>query len=164
MQARHCLILGGPPITAIKAAPNGKKLAISCFDIDANIHASNPRIEIYDFNSFTGIVNNPTIIKLPDNDNPLNATANFISFSPNSKKMYCNQTLFTGTRFYQFDISTSSSPLIITSQDTVAIILDRNFFIEAMQLGSDGKVYIFCSDTNTIAVINNPNNAGTHVI
>src|ERR1700756_2274660 len=140
-------------INAIKAAPNGKKIAVCVGNYTQNI------VEIYDFNSSTGIVSNPTTISFSKKE------VDGISFSPDSKKLYSNILVPTNSIFYvyndilQYDVSTSIPTAITASQNTVASIFST-WGMNAMQIAPDGKIYICDADTNTISVINNPNNYG----
>jgi gliding motility-associated-like protein len=139
----------------MKASPNGKKLALG---IESD---SLPIMELFDFDNFTGTVSNAVTVTYPGLWGPWG-----LSFSPDNSKLYTipHSINFDTTYLYQYDLSSGMSAVIIASQVQVAQGIHsmngyRNF-LSVPQIGPDGKIYISRHNTDTLAVINDPNNAG----
>jgi len=131
---------------SLKASPDGKKLAIAVMDFDTTYF-----VELFDFNSSTGIVSNP--IGLPVGPCPFG-----VSFSPNSSKLYISGYEWCWPEYlYQFDISSGDS-LTITASRTILDSL--NIWFGTMQTAPDGKIYISIDGELFLGVINNPNAPG----
>jgi len=125
----------------LKASPNGKKLASAKQNIA-------PSIELFDFDSSTGIVSNPLLLSRDGGYG--------IEFSPDSKRLY--YSIFSSD-IYQFDLSIPDPNSIINSRTLIA-----TGTFAALQLALDGKIYATKNGTPnglTLSVINAPNNAGT---
>ena len=141
----------------LKVSPNGKKLALGiCSD-------SIRLLEIFDFDNATGLISNPVSINYPYNIvGPYG-----LSFSPDNSKLYAG--VYPGGAYsllYQYEVSSGVAPTIIASQtiihqETVTFINSYGRIFNAMQLGPDGKIYITCTWTDTLAVINRPDSAGS---
>ncbi|HXB40384.1 MAG TPA: gliding motility-associated C-terminal domain-containing protein [Bacteroidia bacterium] len=141
----------------MKASPNGTKVAVGIFS------DSLPLIEILDINNSTGIINNPVTINLKGDGG-----AYGISFSPDNSKLYAS--VYPGdsiSAIYQYDLSSGIPATIIASQTVIKQISantgygPRTGVAYALQMGPDSKIYIARMSTDTLAVINNPNAAGT---
>ncbi|MFL1013666.1 T9SS type B sorting domain-containing protein [Flavisericum labens] len=127
-------------IGAIKISPNGKKLAV------ANEYLN---VEIFDFDSVTGKIQNPVVL--------LDAEDRYygIEFSPNNKLLYVGQIEGGIT---QFNIEAGSTAEIINSK--TEIIDDRSGDgYAALQLAVDGKIYV-AKFGKYIDVIDAPNILG----
>lgn len=142
----------------LKISPNGEKLAIAhSSTVISNTKAGarmNGKLNIYDFNPFTGIVTNEkTIIT---NEYPYG-----VEFSPKSNKLYVTANVFDSndelksSNLYQFDMTASN---IQASKKTI-----NNSFngAGALQLAIDGKIYRagYPRDglTTKLSAINKPN-------
>jgi PKD domain/Secretion system C-terminal sorting domain len=115
-------------------------------------------IRLFDFDRCSGLFSNPRYIDFPTTE-PLNDFVNGVSFSPNSRFMYVATTKV----LYQVDMFDAVPGLVL---DTVAIydgFKDVNLVPSSflgMQLGSDGKIYMF-NQTHYITYIEKPNKKGT---
>jgi hypothetical protein len=129
----------------LKASPNGKKIALGI------LSDTLPLLEIFDFDNSTGIVNNPITINYNGMTGPCG-----LSFSPDNSKLYAAPW---DTVLYQYDLSSNIPSVIIASQTLIAYTADPHAILE-MQMAPDGKIYMSRYYSDTLAVINNPNNPG----
>lgn len=132
----------------LKASPNGKKLAQG---IDAM-----GILEILDFNASTGQITNPIIINYPIGTSSVYYKGPYgLSFSPDNSKLYtCYENAGS---VYQWDLSSGVASTIIASQTSIGTGLAAG----ALALASNGKIYKAEYSTNSLSVINNPNQLGT---
>ncbi len=143
----------------LKVSPNGKRIA-------SGINTKSiPILEIFDFDNSTGVVSNPITINYPGLSGPYG-----LSFSPDNSKLYAAPHSDSASWIYQYDLSSNIPSIIIASQTLISHITEySNSYIgsevAAMQIAPDGKIYIarygITSASDTLAVINNPNNLGT---
>jgi hypothetical protein len=129
---------------AMKASPNGKKLAVC---VTAPYH----RFELYDFNPANGIVSN----QLP--------LANVLlpygcEFSPDGTKLYGTSNYFSTNVLYQWDLCVSSNSAVIASQYTMNTT--PGVKLGTLQMALNGKIYVARALEQTLGVINNPNVGG----
>ncbi len=140
---------------AMKASPNGKKLAIG---IESD---SLPILEVFDFNNSTGVVSNPFTVNYTGLEGPWGLT-----FSPDNSKLYSipHSVNFDTSYIYQYDLASGMSAVIIASETQVGQgVHSMNGypdFLATLQLAPDGKIYISRNNSDTLAVINNPNITG----
>lgn len=128
----------------LKGSPTGDKLALAVPWDDY--------FELFDFDDSTGIVSNP-----------LTFTgyhfAYGVEFSPDGKLLYGavgeSDTL---DMIYQFDLCADSPSNIINSATIIGTSSD---FIGALQLGSNGKIYVALYLKDYLGVIEYPNVPGT---
>ncbi len=128
----------------LKASPDGSKLA-ACYSGNAGVD----QMELYDFNSATGVVSNAISIPSPY------VYSYGVSFSPDNTKLYfCS---FGVINFiYQYDLTN-----INFATNPIAVYNGTNTGFGAIQLAPDGKIYIAEDGTSSLSVINNPNGLGT---
>ncbi|MNQ39553.1 Microbial collagenase precursor [compost metagenome] len=124
----------------LKISPDGKKI-INC--------SGWSKTELFDFDSFTGIVKNPIQILL-------NRESSYgAEFSPSGNILY----IANGGYIYQFDLKAADIP------STKKVIYQRlafdNVVIDPLQLAPNGKIYGTVMDQNYICSINNPDVLGT---
>ncbi len=139
--------MNGRPEGYLKISPDGKRLA--------NIVVSPPKskCQVFDFDNATGKITNPFSI--------FSAIRTIIpygvEFSPNSKLLYIScQSHWT----LQYNLSISDTSLIDKSY--VVIRPDNvNDPHGALQLGTDGKIYVATHQKTTLGVINYPDSVGT---
>jgi gliding motility-associated-like protein len=116
------------------------KMAIAVYKTDL--------VELFDFNTCTGKVNNAITtdrIKLPYG----------LAFSPNDKLLYV--TNLDG-ELYQLDATATNSSALNNSVGLVGSTVEEN--LSAIQQGPDGKLYIAIPNAKQLGVINQPNNQG----
>lgn len=141
----------GPAIGQLKSSPNGNKLAI----VTGNSgNANNAIAEYFDFDNNTGIISNCVSIKT----NPNNYYG--VSFSPDNSKIYITYWLNSGSGVCQFNLNAGdgNADSVIASR---TIIINNVYNYWALQLATDGKIYVALSG-NYISVINNPNSIGVN--
>jgi gliding motility-associated-like protein len=118
-------------------------------------HIADTVIEIASFNSATGIISQPVLI------NAHSDSKYGLSFSPDSKKLYCTDFVHDGIT--QYDVSAFPDPLAIQSS---AFVVVPGPTFGNLRLGPDGKIYIAEIDNmpgtvlGSLSRINNPDLAG----
>lgn len=134
----------------LKMSPNGEKLALA-------VTYAQSFVEIFDFDTSTGLVSNPILI---ENIFYADTGAYGLEFSPNSNILYVTDISFEqqNSKIHQFDISLNTAADVLNS-DT--IIYDDDFFIGALQLAIDQKIYVSVSNNNFLGAIENPDVLGT---
>lgn len=131
-------------IGQVKVSPNGERLAI------ARSTGLN-EVQLFDFNTATGIISNPlTILDIPDT-NPVYG----IEFSSDSTVLYVS---VLGDGVYQFDLTSDDPTDIINSQLQLIATPDT---YAAMQLATNGRIYVAKASRGYLDVIENPNVVGT---
>ena len=128
----------------MKSSHQGHKIALA--------EHSDDFCELFDFDQSTGEVSNSIYLSMP-----LGLLPYGIEFSPNDSILYA--TAYTPSIVFQWDISSGNSATINASQ--VAVDTSAQTFIGALQLASDGKIYVARYLSNVLGVINNPNIYGT---
>ncbi|MCL6293898.1 T9SS type B sorting domain-containing protein [Jejuia spongiicola] len=128
-------------IGAIKASPNGRKIAVARLV---------QNVQIFDFNSDNGIISNA--LTLLNNGGPDGYYG--IEFSPNGNILYVGLE-YGGV--FQFNLRAGSIDDIISSK--IEITKDL-FGYGALQLAVNGKIYITDQGSDYLEVINNPNIVG----
>ncbi|WP_196890265.1 T9SS type B sorting domain-containing protein [Aureivirga sp. CE67] len=141
-------IIGAPAeaIGQIKFSPNGKKAVV--------VRTSLPT-ELYDFDKETGILSNAMILSTASSEYGA-------EFSPDSHFLYLCQVYGNNLSnpkkgLKQFDITLSTPEDIINSE---ILISTTSKWRGALQLATDGKIYVACHDSGYLDVIHNPNELG----
>lgn len=107
-------------------------------------------VEVFDFNQTTGDITNPLTINMGDN-------VYGVEFSKSSDLLYISCYDVT-CKLAQFDISLSTTPLILASKTPLSVTDD----LYALQIGPDGKIYVSRSFSSSfLGVINAPNTPGS---
>jgi gliding motility-associated-like protein len=107
----------------MKVSPEGGKLAVAVMGRNY--------VELFDFNDSTGLVDNPLIL-------PVDTMPYGVEFSAFGEYLYCSER--KGDKIYQWDMLAGSNEAIINSRTVVGVL--ENPFGGAMQLASDGRIYI----------------------
>jgi gliding motility-associated-like protein len=124
----------------MKIAPNGSKLAVC--------HTQSI-CQLLDFDNATGMVSNPLTLYTNNSYG--------VEFSPNSKVLYLSgiENSSNTNKVFQFDLSVSNitaSMLVLYSNTADEI--------DALQLGTNNKIYMAQLSKTKLGVINNPNVVG----
>ncbi len=127
----------------LRASPNGKKLALALM-VDQ-------LFEIYDFDNSTGKISNPITISATG------GSAYGIEFSPDCSKAY----LVSGISLHQIDLNAGSNQNIKDSYTFIGISESSRQPFGAIQIASDGKIYMAHDRSNYLCVINKPNKKGS---
>ncbi|MEO5674219.1 MAG: gliding motility-associated C-terminal domain-containing protein [Chitinophagales bacterium] len=131
----------------LKVSPDGKKLGL-CVDWGLQI------VEVFDFDKATGIPSNPITLM-----NGINAAGPYgFEFSPNSKVVYAADE--SGSPFsnvFQWDLQAGTPAQIIASMITMGSLSNAG----ALQLATDGKIYLSQTGTAYLGVVNDPDVVGT---
>lgn len=127
----------------IKISPNGNKVAVAR-------HGDLSEVQIFDFNTSTGIVSNPVTLYNPSSF----ASLYGVKFPDNSKVLYI---IDLEEKLHQFDLDAGNETDIINSRTLIQIDNDVNYL--AVQLGPDGKLYI-TKIAQYLDIIEDPNMVG----
>ena len=144
--------LGGNGFEAIgymKISPNGKKLALACY--------SQVRVlEIFDFDNSTGIISNEIKDNTTWNAYLDNSGLYGLSFSPNNSKLYVSTIgdQINPSEVYQYDISSGDSALTVSSKTVIQS--SNSQVLGAIQLASNGKIYVAKVGSIALDEITNP--------
>lgn len=130
----------------MKFSPEGDRVAVAMGYLD--------KAEILDFNNLDGVVSNPLTIQVNDH-------CYGVEFSPNSARLYLTHYQNLTQTFYldQFDLLAGSPSAILASQTLVYMLSDPDE-MRALQLASDGKIYVARSGLPWLDVINDPDSLG----
>lgn len=137
-------------IGCIKASPNGKKIAIAHAQIGTITGATeqNGAVYLYNFNDLTGTLSSPTAIST-------NTMPYGVEFSPKSKKLYVtynnSNSGFGGV--HQYNLLSNNIP-------TSDILIKSTNQAGTLQLGPNGKIYKAVVNSNTLDIINTPEEDG----
>jgi len=127
---------------AIKSSSNSQRIASAVLT---------GIVEICDFDNATGLVSNPILIDSVD-------FAYGIEFSPSSCVLYFT-SITTG--LYQVDLNAGTASDVISSKTLIHFdSIGPVFIYEALQLASNGKIYVCIYNTDKLSVIDNPNSVG----
>jgi hypothetical protein len=141
----------------IKFSPDGTRLAFNG-NGTGNISQSNI-LTVFDFDNATGAVSNPI-------DLPFSGGEWGLSFSPDNSKLYgatwkaFNFPMGSFNYVYQFDLSSNNPTTIINSKVILDSVPTPGTF-GSIKIGPNGKIYIARPTSLFLAVINEPNLAGT---
>lgn len=130
----------------LKASPSGEYIACTQYDYPATA-----MVEMLCFNTSTGTVfqNAKSFV-----DYIYNAYG--VEFSSDNSKLYASGTRAEG-KIYQYNLDLTSGAEIVNSKAEIAS--GGNY--AAMQVASDGKLYIARNNVYYLSVINNPDETGT---
>ncbi|RYU82396.1 T9SS type A sorting domain-containing protein [Hymenobacter persicinus] len=126
----------------LKASPAGNKLALAKRDSN---------FELYDFNNATGQLSN--FVPLTQDYRSYG-----VEFSPDGSRLY--GTTLDGNRIYQYNLLAGSGTAIAASATLVGTTASGSAYAGALQLASDGKIYLAIYNSAALGVINSPNALG----
>ncbi|MDP1621273.1 MAG: FISUMP domain-containing protein [Bacteroidales bacterium] len=117
---------------------------------------SQPMAELCNFNSQTGAITPLFLFRPVEGTTPLNP--DFFEFSPSSRLLYVTSVLPSlVSAVNQYNLANTDSAHFMQSQ----LLVGTHPFGNALQLGSDGKIYQGIQTKDSLNVINNPNIPGT---
>lgn len=130
----------------LKFSPTGQKLSTS---------VSYVGIELFDFNTSTGIVSNPLTLV----SNTLEVNFRGCEFSPDGTKLYAGHNISgsTNSKLIQWNLSAATNSAILSSSTNIP---SGSLDPQAIQLAPNGKIYIATPGSQSLSVINNPNATG----
>jgi outer membrane protein OmpA-like peptidoglycan-associated protein len=128
----------------LKASPKGNKLAAAVKSL--------AKYELFDFNNATGKLSN--FIELDASKST--ALTYGIEFSSDGSKLYCSAG--SVNEIYQFDLKEQTPEKIKASRFLVG---KTEGWTGALQLGSDGIIYVSPYSVEYLGVIKNPNKKGS---
>jgi gliding motility-associated-like protein len=127
----------------MKVSNNGTKIGMALYSMSC--------FEIFDFNASTGVVSNSL------NINVGTGVTYGCEFSPDGTVFYgSKESGSNNLALYQWNLCAGSNTAIIASQFTLAVTSQ----IMAMQLATNGKIYVARNGSTSLGVINNPNILG----
>jgi len=138
----------GPDVHgSMKVSPDGRKLAI--------VYRTLQTVELFDFDNKTGEISN----YLPFHSDLDRAYG--IEFSQDASLIYIGD-YYQRSKIIQFDLNAGSNDDIINSGIEIGTV--SNTHLGALQMGSDGKIYVAKHDNlhgdTYLGVINNPGKRG----
>jgi len=141
--ARHDDIglIGNNAVGYMRVSPNGQKIALGL--------QVSKLIEIYDFDNETGEISNT--ISIPDTAGGVYG----IEFSPDASKLYITSLYY----LYQVDLLAGTPQQIIDSYTLIGSS-DVPIYFGALQLATNGKIYMCHKFSEYLGVINNPTELG----
>lgn len=119
----------------------GDRLALAAGYLD--------KVELFDFDLATGMVNNPQTISYSDH-------VYGVEFSPNGLLLYVSTYEESGT-LLQYDLTLPTTAAMISAVE----ILSTTSSIYPLQRGPDGKIYVATSYNQFLSVIQSPNAVGS---
>jgi Outer membrane protein and related peptidoglycan-associated (lipo)proteins len=128
----------------LKIAPDKKKLAVA---INGDCI-----VQLFDFDSGKGTLSNPVTLRLANNMNPYG-----LEFSPNGKLLYIS--LATKGDILQANLSAGNESEIQKSLCSIVTPVIKEG-LGALQLASDGKIYVAEYQSKSISRIENPDVVG----
>jgi len=134
-------ISGNNAVGYMRVSPYGNKIALA---LQVNLI-----FELFDFNNLTGEISNHIII------NDLGGSPYGVEFSADGTKLYMTSFM----HLYQADV-TSNDEITINNSVTLIGSSNTNNFFGALQLATDGKIYLAQEFSPYLGVINNPSNNG----
>src|SRR5215203_2372333 len=135
----------------LKASPDGKKIAAAHWTVNADIS---------DFDNATGVVSNTYGLFQPSDPHYL---IYGIEFSPNSKLVYTT-VFYTDpvnaqkkNALFQYDVSLASPAAVRASKQVISQNSDLIQSYAALQIATDGKLYMAKNSYKHLAAVSNPN-------
>lgn len=139
--------IGDNALGEITVSPDNRHIATACY--------GGSYFELFDFDNATGKLSNA--LQLPNYTNAWG-----IEYSANGTKLYLTGW-YLQQYVYQFDLSNYTAAAIAASQVNLGTVTGPGnpYYTGYMQRAPDDKIYIAVYQDPYLAVINNPNNAGS---
>jgi uncharacterized protein (TIGR02145 family) len=133
----------------VKISQDGSKMVSIGYNLSLSI------AEVCNFNITTGIVSPLFHFRPTYNSTFINPFS--LEFSPKSEFLYITASpTFNNSFIYQYNITNIDSVQFMQSQ----VVVGSHTFGNALQLGSDGKIYQSIDSKDSLNVINDPNQNG----
>ncbi len=129
----------------LKASPDGKTLALANYGMGFS--------ELFDFNNATGQITQKMLLS-----GSAYHFAYGVEFSPDGSKYYVS-TCDNPSFLYQFDLTYDNIDTIIAKRHTLSEMEGENY--AALQVASDGRIYLAIVNFPYLGVISEPNEAGS---
>lgn len=129
-------------IGCMKISCNGQHLAIA--------HYGDSITELFNFDRSTGAISNPQVLST-------SYAPYGVEFSSNSSYLYVSEWSWNNAAIYQYDLTATN---IAASQTVIGNVPASLGAAGALQMGPDHKIYIAVLFSDSISVIQNPDNAG----
>lgn len=128
----------------MKFSPDGKRLAVAVNGMDC--------VQLFDFDTKTGVLTNPTTIQFLKNSKPYG-----VEFSPSGKILYVG--MVNGGKIYQANLRLKNE---IAITKTLCLIGQSKTgqSMGALQLGTDQRIYVSENLSNYLAAIEQPDSLG----
>lgn len=137
-------------IGCMKASPDGTKIGV--------VYSDSEVLELLEFDPATGIISNPiSINSFGTNASGFASEIYGIEFSPRSTYMYVTESV---DGVYQFDVTNYSGAAINASKTFLGKVSSTSSTgaNRALQLASDGRIYMAVDGATSLAAIDNPDN------
>lgn len=132
-------------VGCLKFSHDGKKVAVADY--------ANSGFELFDFDTQTGMLNNPA-----KHTFSFNFPTYGFEFSEKGRYLYVGNVDVIPGLAYQYDLISGVNATIIT---TGVQVLSVQNYIGQLQLAPDGRIYTPSWSNNFLSVINYPDSAGT---
>jgi gliding motility-associated-like protein len=151
---------------SLKTSTDGSKLA-NTYHHYYLYSSDSTACELFDFNNATGKISNAKDLYIDNFNYYWYSAASALEFSPDGTKLYItdhpNYWLSYQFDLYQFEVDAGSESAINSTRTKVGITTRGSYwywYSGAMQLASDGKIYVNRYYTDYLGVINAPNQKG----
>jgi gliding motility-associated-like protein len=135
----------------MKASPDGKKIAAAHWTVN---------LDVSDFNNATGVVSNTYSLFQPTDPHYL---VYGVEFSPDSRLVY-STVFYTDpvnaqkhNALFQYDATLGSAASVTASKQVISLNSDPIQTYAALQVATNGKLYMAKNTYKHIAAIDNPN-------
>ena len=127
----------------MKISPEGNKLAVCIQGMDM--------IQVFDFDNETGVISNP--VDLPGIEQPYG-----VEFSREADMLYATERY--STYIYQWNLLAGSPVAVANSKMVIGEFMEPSSLGGALQMASDGKIYIAVKNKQYLAAITKPDELG----
>ncbi|MCD4682691.1 MAG: gliding motility-associated C-terminal domain-containing protein [Bacteroidales bacterium] len=127
----------------MKISPDGAKLAVAIQGMNL--------FEVFDFNNSTGVISDP--FQIPMENQPYG-----VEFSRDAAYLYATERY--SVQIYQWDLNAGSVEEIINSRTIIGELQEPNSLGGALQMASDGRIYMAIKQKTYLAAISEPSLPG----
>jgi len=142
----------------LKISPDGKKLAMATATSSIPSSLGDGGFHLFDFDASSGIITNSlSLLSAFNIDAGMSAYG--LEFSGDGTKLYGTTSISTAlgiSKLYQWNICAGNNSAVIASQYSISVGSGAG----DIQRAVDGKIYLSANNSQSLHVINNPNNSG----